>query len=112
MRNLTEMRVVSIENLKGVNQDSIDCGYNRNFRWTNLYKVMKKKFKKGGFWSGDKTSYVLLRPWMVHSHKGGVPCEDHLRCEVFTNYLVPGTLVLDVPYETLDELPTVSEFQK
>ena len=104
-------KVASVNELKKINQQSIDCDYNRNLQFDAFYKTFKKKMKKQGLWSGDSKTNVVLRPLMVHQHKGSEPCEDHMRCEVFTNNALP-FLTLDVPFPSLNRLLTVNEFQQ
>ena len=101
MKNLKiESKIVDLRTLKSINKASIKKDYNRNLEWKVFQKGLMKSMndRKDVAWKGMKTC-VILSPCMIHEHKGGVKCEPHVRCEVFTDGCLPAMITLDVPQE-------------
>ena len=101
-----ENRWVSLKTLRVLNKESVDNGYNRNL-WVKVFEkglkeVMDKSEKVS--WKGLKTQVCLI-PLMIHEHKGGEPCEPHVRCLVGTGGYLDGEPTLDVPMEMFVGLP-------
>ena len=119
MANLNELikkvegnKVVNLAELKTINKESIELGFNRNIDMKLFSQNLKTALYEGkghfGIWKGMKTN-VMLMPVMEHNHKNGVECEPHLRC------LVDGLChqtVVDMPYSTFNELTDVNEYLK
>ncbi len=122
MKNLNEImkkveghKVVSLAELKTINKESIDKGYNRNLEMKLFTQALKTAMYEGngenGCWRGMKTK-VMLVPLMTHNHKSGVECEPHLRCHVEEMGLVSPNLTLDVPFSTFNDLTDLTEVLK
>lgn len=117
MKNITEpdlgdfWKFVPMNQLKKINNESIACDYNRNLDFDAFYKDFKKKMKKRGMWKNDATTGVLLIPLFAHHHKGGEPCEEHMRCRISTAELFP-PIIIDVPLPSMNRLLSVNEFEE
>ena len=66
-----DIRVITLRQLKEINNESVACGYNRNIWFNEFSKKLKESMYrlKGelGTWRGMKTR-VMLEPLMVHEH--------------------------------------------
>jgi hypothetical protein len=103
---LDENRWVSLKTLRVLNKGSVAKGYNRNIWVKIVEKALKDAMDKSETcsWRGLKTS-VCLVPLMMHEHKGGEPCEPHVRCCISTGGYLDCDPTLDVPMELFTELP-------
>jgi hypothetical protein len=101
-------RIVTLNELKVLNQESEDLGYNRGLLWDEFLKEMKKGFNEIGQYLGADVHTTFLVPLMVHEHKGGEKCDKHIRCEVFSDYFIQGFLTLDVAWDSFMELRTIN----
>lgn len=110
MNELFESRVCSFDQLRDLNSESLKAGYNRNIYFRIFYKNTRSQLKKKGLWNGREHTNILLIPLMIHQHKAFEPCEDHMRCQVFTDNGL--FLLLDVPMESFKALITVDEHDK
>ena len=99
------LKVVDLRQLKEINKQSIECGYNRNIEFSKFTKSLREGMqnapKKGGSWSGMKTK-VVVQPLMHHSHKGGQECEVHMRC--FVDTPVTPAFIIDIPMNVFNLL--------
>jgi len=112
MKKVEGRKIVNLAELKTINKETIELGYNRKIDMhlfsQNLKKAMYEGKGKFGYWNGMKTNVTLV-PLMEHNHKNGVECEPHLRC------LVDGLChqtVVDMSYSTFNELTDVTEYLK
>jgi hypothetical protein len=102
MKNSTpDYRVVTLSQLKALNDLSMDNGFSYNLCFDTYVEHLKKamKAKKGLQWRGMDTKVLLVyRMW--HDYPNGAA----IRCQVFSDGLVPGLLKLDVPEMTYFQL--------
>lgn len=95
MKNtIQNYRVVTLGQLKELNDLSIDHGFNCNLYFETYIEHLEKAMKaeKELQWRGMDTN-VLLVYLMWHDYPDGAA----IRCQVFSDGLVPGFLKLDVP---------------
>lgn len=95
-----ENKYVSFSELNELNEESIGLGYNRNLYFERVSEDLMEKCAV--------LTKVMLEPVMIHSHKGGVPCEDHLRCIVHTSGFLSAPLTLDVSIKSFKKISDVS----
>lgn len=76
--------ICSCTSLQHINDQSIACGYNRNINYDEFIALYEKSMRERGMWSGERDTYVLLRPLMIHEHKYFRPCEKHVRASIYT----------------------------
>ena len=107
MKNMFDVRMISMNELKRVNGISISEKFNRNINFPLFYKLFKKAMKVRGMWHGNKNTHALLVPLMIHEHKGGEVCEKHMRCEIYTDGCVNEILTIDLPFKVLNSLVPV-----
>jgi hypothetical protein len=109
-RPSNDARYATLEQLKTLNELSLEKGYNRNLYVEDVIDKIKEELSvegnSYGVWSGLKTNIVMLIPLMIHKHKHGKECESHVRCEVFTNGIFR-FLTLDVPIEDYKSLEII-----
>lgn len=101
-------KIVSMNELKVLNQENEDLGYNRGLNWEVFSEEMIKGFKKMDAWVGGDYNTLILKPIMYHEHKDGVPCEQHIRCRIFTDGILDG-LYIDLPIERVKNLRTIAK---
>jgi len=94
-------RVVTLRELKSLNKQSMDCGFSYNLYFETYFEHLKAAMKaeKGLKWRGLDTKVVLVY-LMWHDYPKGAA----VRCQVFSDGLVPGTLKLDLPELTYYQL--------
>jgi len=100
-----ENKWINMKTLNDLNEESVKRGYNRNI-WVNIIEdKMKECMKEKNIsWKGEDTQVCLI-PLMEHKHKGGEPCETHIRCILDTGHYLGGSNpTLDVPMEMFREL--------
>ena len=105
---LLQYRVVSLRTLRVLNKESVKRGYNRNLWIKEFEKDLKEKMNKSPdvSWRGLKTE-VLLIPVLIHEHKGGEPCEAHIRSQISTGGLLSEPF-LDIPIEMFEDLKVIT----
>lgn len=94
---------VTLKQLKAINENSIKHDYNRNLEWAEFERVFKRGMKKRGMWKGASSTYVLLKPLMMHADKHFEECASHMRCQIFTDEIL-GFLMIDVVFEDYERL--------
>ena len=69
-----------------------------------------KAFKKSSEleWVGVDYNSIMLIPFMVHV---GMHDKPHMRCELFTNNLIEGFNLVDVPMELFKSLRALTKKQ-
>ena len=95
MNNSTpNYRVVTLNELKALNDLSMGYGLNCNLNFETYVEHLEKAMKaeKGLQWCGMDTKVTLVY-LMWHDYPDGAA----VRCQVFSDGLVPGFLKLDVP---------------
>jgi hypothetical protein len=102
------IRLASLQQLKAINKNSIQLGYNRNIPFTDYCSVLKADCiaTKQSVWHGLKT-VILLEPLMVHTHKATVPCEPHIRAQIWD--LEQRMLFVDVAMSDWTKLPILDD---
>lgn len=88
--------------LQKLNNEAIARNYNRALDENKLDTL-------------DDETIVAIDPIIIHEHARGKPVDPHLRCSVVFVYpkAAPwGGLMLDVPFELFDLLPTEQELVK
>jgi hypothetical protein len=102
------IRLASLRQLKAINKNSIQLGYNRNIPFTDYCSVLKADCiaTKQSVWHGLKT-VILLEPLMVHTHKATVPCEPHIRAQIWD--LDQRMLFIDVAMSDWTKLPILDD---
>lgn len=106
--NNHEIRLVSLRQLKAINKNSIQLGYNRNICFTDYCSALKADCiaTKQPVWHGLKT-VILLEPLMVHTHKATVRCEPHIRAQIWD--LEQRMLFVDVAMSDWTKLPILDD---
>ena len=89
--------VMSKQQLVDANQWAIEIGYNRAVEKDPLEKLLNNY--------DEETRFPILLS-MPHEHKGGEPCETHMRCEIFLGPTGPKVLV-DVDMDLFQRLERV-----
>ena len=104
-------KFTNLKNLKRINKNSIATGYNRNIEWKGFYDAFHTgmKMRDDVVWRGMNTN-VIIDAVMIHSHKNGKPCEDHIRCIVYTDNCVKD-LILDMPFAEFESLEDFEELK-
>mgnify|MGYP003650023387 FL=1 len=90
--------VITKQQLVNANQWAIDIGYNRAVESDPLEKLLDNYDEEIRF-------PILLS--IVHEHKGGEPCEPHMRCEIILGPTGPKILV-DVDMDMFQRLERIS----
>jgi hypothetical protein len=91
---LFKTATMTFKDLFTVNLNSVNKKYNKNFYEDSLFEEVKKE-------NGMSTNEALALKatiyfLMFHEHRGGVPCEQHIRTQV---QYAPGKHVyLDMTY--------------
>ena len=98
------IRLASLRQLKAINKNSIQLGYNRNIPFTDYCSVLKADCiaTKQSVWHVLKTA-IVLEPLMVHTHKATVPWEPHMCAQIW--YLEQRMLFVDVAMSDWTKLP-------
>jgi hypothetical protein len=89
MKNL---KYFTFKSLEKCNQISLDRGYNRNF--------FMERLEPCGVDPKGRYSIIFN---IIHSHKRGEPCENHVRCAV--DFGIDSTGYIDIPLEEYSQLP-------
>ena len=90
--------VMSVKDLLVVNKNSISLGYNRTFRESPFLKQVKRE--NGTSKKGALLLNMELTPLMKHSHRGGEPCDPHLR--VLVQLSPKSHFVVDMTFDDFD----------
>ena len=103
-------KILTISELEKVNQASINAGLNRNIYFDVFKRDIVKAFKKSSEleWVGVDYNSIMLIPFMVHV---GMHDKPHMRCELFTNNLIEGFNLVDVPMELFKSLRALTKKQ-
>ena len=109
--SINTAKILTISELKKVNQASINAGLNRNIKFDVFKRDIVKAFKKSSEleWVGVDYNSIMLIPFMVHV---GMHDKPHMRCELFTNNLIEGFNLVDVPMELFKSLRTAPSGKK
>jgi hypothetical protein len=96
---LFKTATMTFKDLFTVNQNSVNKKYNKNFYEDSLFEVVKKEnaMSTNEALALKATIYFL----MFHEHRGGVPCEQHIRTQV--QYTTEKHVYLDM---------TISDFEQ
>ena len=109
--SINTAKILTISELEKVNQASINDGLNRNIYFDVFKRDIVKAFKKSSEleWVGVDYNSIMLIPFMVHV---GMHDKPHMRCELFTNNLIEGFNLVDVPMELFKSLRTAPSGKK
>ena len=108
--SINTAKILTISELEKVNQASINAGLNRNIYFDVFKRDIVKAFKKSSEleWVGVDYNSIMLIPFMVHV---GMHDKPHMRCELFTNNLIEGFNLVDVPMELFKSLRALTKKQ-
>ena len=108
--SINTAKILTISELEKVNQASINAGLNRNIYFDVFKRDIVKAFKKSSEleWVGVDYNSIMLIPFMVHV---GMHDKPHMRCELFTNNLIEGFNLIDVPMELFKSLRALTKKQ-
>ena len=108
--SINTAKILTISELEKVNQASINAGLNRNIKFDVFKRDIVKAFKKSSEleWVGVDYNSIMLIPFMVHV---GMHDKPHMRCELFTNNLIEGFNLVDVPMELFKSLRALTKKQ-
>ena len=108
--SINTAKILTISELEKVNQASINAGLNRNIYFDVFKRDIVKAFKKSSEleWVGVDYNSIMLIPFMVHV---GMHDKPHMRCELFTNNLIKGFNLVDVPMELFKSLRALTKKQ-
>ena len=108
--SINTAKILTISELEKVNQASINAGLNRNIYFAVFKRDIVKAFKKSSEleWVGVDYNSIMLIPFMVHV---GMHDKPHMRCELFTNNLIEGFNLVDVPMELFKSLRALTKKQ-
>ena len=100
--NLSSDRFITLENLKLLNEQSISHGFRYNLDFDTYLEHLRAAMEaEDELQWRELDTEVILVPLMWHDYPQG----GAIRCQVFSDDLVPGLLKLDVPIATFYQLP-------